>query len=138
MLRSILKQFISKRKFRISLEKGHFRSLEKKGRGLDPQDPPRSCAPVLSRKFWLESMVTKDSRIHTGSGALSRHISTVLFAARSKRSFLVTALLLQYLVTLHCYFALHNLPNSLVYSRPIASTILQGWHSQGCANSIWV
>ena len=40
MLRSILKQFISKRKFRISLEKGHFRSLEKKGRGLDPQDPP--------------------------------------------------------------------------------------------------
>ena len=47
MLRSILKQFISKRKFRISLEKGHFRSLEKKGRGLDPQDPPRSCAPVM-------------------------------------------------------------------------------------------
>ena len=29
-----------------SLEKGQFYLFEKKGRGLDPQDPSRSCAPA--------------------------------------------------------------------------------------------
>ena len=41
---------------------GHFFPFEEKGRGLDPQGPLRSCAPVslimnvevFSRKIWLQ------------------------------------------------------------------------------------